>query len=250
MFRMLTRRSRTSAFIIVFITSVALSVRGVSATSFTISAPSTTARTLAAGETGNVDATGTLTVAGSTVAVTITGNNATVTNLGTISQTGTGRVIRDNTGVTGLVINNGSLTNSTGTMQSTDADVIQMNKTPASVTLNNYGTLTAGTTLPDSGNQAVDFNAIQSGTNIVNNFQGGVLQATQADGVRPGVNGQLNTAGTIKGLARPSAGASSDGVDVQSNTGVVITNASIWNSMFPLTPGTGLIEGARHGITG
>jgi hypothetical protein len=33
------------------------------------------------------------------VAVTITGNNATLNNLGTIKQTGSGRVIRDNTGV-------------------------------------------------------------------------------------------------------------------------------------------------------
>ncbi len=43
-------------------------------------------------------------VSGSTVAVTISGNNATLTNLGTLNQTGTGRAIRDNTGVTGLTI--------------------------------------------------------------------------------------------------------------------------------------------------
>ena len=217
------------------------------ATSFAISAPSTTAQNLgsgspSAGQTGTVNAGSTLTVSGSTVAVTISGNNETLTNLGTISQTGTGRVIRDNTGVTGLVINNGSTTNSTALMQSTDADVIQMNKTPASVTLNNYGRMIAGTTLPDSGNQAVDFNAILSGTNIVNNFSTGVMLSTQADGVRPGVNGVVNNAGMITGAS--TIGASSDGVDAQTNTGVTINNVQTDSSVAPT------ISGARHGITG
>jgi len=232
-------------------TSVALGVSNVSATSFSlVNMSSTTAQTLGSGsgQTGSIDATSTLTVSGSTVAVTITGSNATLTNLGTISQTGTGRAVRDNTGVTNLVINNGSLTNATATMKTTDADVIQMNKTPASVTLNNFGTLTAGTVSPDTGNQAVDFNAILSGSNVVNNFSTGVLLATEADGVRPGVNGFVNNAGTIKGLT--SSGASSDGIDAQTNSGVSITNANNWNAGAPNTPGTGLIEGGRHGITG
>ena len=49
-----------------------------------------------------------LTVSGGTVAVTISGGNATLTNLGAVNQTGTGRAIRDNTGVAGLKIYNGS----------------------------------------------------------------------------------------------------------------------------------------------
>ncbi len=58
------------------------------AANFTISSPSTTAQTLGSGsgQTGTVTATGSLTVSGSTVAVAITGNNATLTNLGTISR--------------------------------------------------------------------------------------------------------------------------------------------------------------------
>ena len=88
---------------------------GASAASFTITGPSTTAQTLGsgAGQTGTITDTGSLTVSGGTNAVTITGNNATLTNLGTLEQTGTGRAIRDNTGVTGLTITNGSATNST-----------------------------------------------------------------------------------------------------------------------------------------
>jgi hypothetical protein len=208
------------------------------AASFTISAPSTTAQTLGsgAGQTGTVNSGGTLTVGGSTVAVTVSGNTATLTNLGTIKQTGTGRVVRDNTGVSGLVVNNGSSTNATALMQAADADVFQMNKSPASVTLNNYGSMLS-LNASAGGSQAVDFAAIASGTNIINNFATGLMQAAEADAVRPGVNGLVNNAGIMR--ATSTTGSSSDGVDVQNNTGVQISNA-----------GTGLIEGARHGVTG
>jgi hypothetical protein len=153
--------------------------------------------------------------------------------LGVLEQTGTGRAIRDNTGVTGLTIYNGcavgvmacgGVANSTALMQTADGDVIQMNKSPASVTLNNYGSM-------------ISLNASGSGANTVNNFAGAVMQASEADAVRPGVNGVVNNAGTIKSTT--TTGSSSDGVDAQSNGGVQITNTS---------PGT--IEGARHGITG
>jgi hypothetical protein len=208
------------------------------AANFDITTASTTAQTLGsgAGQTGTVEASGSLTVSGSTVAVTITGNTATLTNLSTIKQTGTGRVIRDNTGVTGLIVNNGSSTNSTALMQAADADVIQMNKTPASVTLNNYGTMLS-LNASAGGSQAVDFNAILSGTNIVNNFSTGLLKAFEADAVRPGVNGVVNNDGTI--LSITTTGSGSDGIDAQTNTGIQITNTS-----------TGVIEGGRHGITG
>jgi hypothetical protein len=51
--------------------------------SFTITSPLTTAQTLGsgAGQTGTITATGSLTVSGTTNAVTISGNNATLTNL-------------------------------------------------------------------------------------------------------------------------------------------------------------------------
>ena len=66
------------------------------------------------------------------------------------------------------------------------------------------------------------------------------MQASEADAVRPGVNGVngvVFNAGTIKSTT--TTGSSSDGVDAQSNSGVQITNAT-----------GGLIEGARHGVTG
>jgi hypothetical protein len=211
---------------------------GASAANFTISSPSTTAQTLGsgAGQTGTITGAGSLTVGGSTNAVTITGNNSTLTNLGTLEQTGTGRAIRDNTGVTGLTITNGSATNSSAVIQAADGDVIQMNKSPASVILNNYGTMTS-LNASAAGSQVVDFSAILSGANTVNNFSTGVMRAFEADAVRPGVNGIVNNAGKI--ISSTQVGASSDGVDAQNNSGVQITNNA-----------GGLIEGGRHGITG
>ena len=209
-----------------------------SAADFTISGPDTTARTLGSGsgQTGTVTTTGVLTIGGGTVAVTITGNNATLNNLGSIVQTGTGRVVRDNTGVANLVVNNGSATNGSALMQTANGDVIQMNQPTASVTLNNYGRMISLNPAA-GGSQAVDFSAITSGSNVVNNYAGGLLKATEADAVRPGVNGVVYNAGTIQSVT--TTGSSSDGVDMQSNSGLVLTNDT-----------TGLIEGARHGITG
>ena len=218
--------------------TVALVAADATAADFTISGASSTAQTLGSGsgQTGNVTASGVLTIGGGTVAVTITGNNATLNNLGTINQTGTGRVIRDNVGVANLVVNNGSATNSTALMQTANGDVIQMNQPTASVTLNNYGRMIS-LNPAGAGSQAVDFSAITSGANIVNNFFGGLMKATEADAVRPGVNGVVFNAGTI--LSVTTTGSSSDGIDLQSNSGGQITNDV-----------TGLVQGARHGITG
>jgi hypothetical protein len=175
-------------------------------------------------------------LSGGTVAVTISGNNAMLANLGSLQQTGTGRAIRDNTGVTGLTITNGSISNSTALMQTADADVIQMNVANGSVTLHNYGLMNS-LNASAGGSQAVDFSAITSGANTINNYTTGIMQAAEADAVRPGVNGVVYNAGLMKSAS--TTGSSSDGVDVQNNTGVQVTNDT-----------TGTIEGARHGIAG
>ncbi len=206
------------------------------ASSFDLTGSSTSAQTLGLNQPGTVESTGSLSVSGGTVAVTVNGNNATLTNLGSLKQTGTGRVIRDNTGVSGLVVTNGSLTNATALMQAADADVIQMNVAGGSLILNNYGTMES-LNASKGGAQAVDFNAITTGANTINNFATGVMKAHDADAVRPGVNGVVNNHGTIISVVTTDTG--SDGVDVQANNGVSVMN---------FTGGT--IEGARHGITG
>jgi len=214
---------------------------------FTISSPTTTPQSLGASQSGTITATGSLTVNSSTVAVSITGNNATFTNLGTLSETGTGtnagRAIRDNTGVTGLQIFNGSATNSTALIQTADADVIQMNKAIGGVTLTNYGSMIS-LNASAGGSQVVDFNAVTSSPNVVNNMAGGLMKAYEADAVRPGVNGVVNNSGTI--LSITTTGSSSDGIDAQTNSGVTILNAANAGT----GTGTGIIEGGRHGITG
>jgi len=89
------------------------------------------AKTLASGPTGTVQANGKLAVNGSIVAVTVTGNNATQNNTGTVDPTGTGRAIRDTTGVTGLVINNFA----GGIIQAMDATVSGRASTASSTTM-------------------------------------------------------------------------------------------------------------------
>ena len=212
------------------------------AAGFTISGTSNTAQTLSSG-TGAVTAGSTLDVHDGNIAVTVTGNNATISNQGTMKQSGvttsssstttSNRLIRDNTGVTGLVVNNGSASNAAALMQTSDGDVIQMNKAKSSVTLNNWGTMLSNNASA-GGSQAVDFNAV-TGANAVNNYATGLLKALEADAVRPGANGVVNNAGTI--LSVTTTGSSSDGIDGQSNSGIVVNNS-------------GKVEGGRHGITG
>ncbi|AKM29991.1 hypothetical protein AB870_07585 [Pandoraea faecigallinarum] len=194
---------------------------------------SNTAQTLSGAQTGAIDKGGTLSVGGSTVGISVTGN-ATLVNNGTLNMTGTGRAIRDNTGGLTLTVTNGA----GASMTTFDADVIQMNKANSNVIFNNYGTLTS-TNTSAGGSQAIDFNAIATGTNVLNNFAGGIIQANEADAVRPGVNGVVNNAGIIRSTNNPGSTSSSDGIDAQANSGITVINT-----------GTGLIQGARHGITG
>ena len=209
------------------------------AASFTItSGTNTTAQTLATGDTGTIDSGASLIVATSgSNTITVTGN-ATIVNSGTLEQTATGsdaaRDIRDNTGGLTLTVTN----NAGALMQTADDDVIQMNKSNSNVTFNNYGTLNS-LNQSAGGAQAIDFNAITSGTNIVNNYAGGIIEANEADAVRPGVNGQVYNNGLILATNNPGSTDSSDGVDAQSNTGISVVNDT-----------NGKIEGARHGITG
>lgn len=203
---------------------------------------STAAQTLGTGgASGTVDAGGSLSISGSTVAITVTGN-ANITNNGTITQTGSGRAIRDNTGGLSLTVTNGV----GATIQTADADVIQMNEPNSNVTFYNSGTLTS-LNASAGGSQAIDFNAITTGSNTLYNFATGVIQANEADAVRPGINGFVYNDGIIRSTNNPGSTDSSDGVDLQSNSGITIVNATTGTAA---SAGTGLIEGARHGITG
>jgi hypothetical protein len=187
-----------------------------------------TSQTIASG-TGTVN--GTLMVSGTANAINVTGT-ATVVNNGSILQTGTGRSLRNNTN--GVAV---TLTNNAGALiQAADGDAFQMNTANSSVTLNNFGRIIS-LNASAGGSQAIDWNAITTASNTLNNFSTGLLKAFEADAVRPGVNGVVNNAGTI--LAVTATGSSSDGVDAQTNSGITVNNT-----------GSGVIEGGRHGITG
>ncbi len=202
------------------------------AASFSVTGNDSSAKTLSSGQTGTVSSSGNLSVSGSTVTVTATGAS-TITNSGTINQTGTGRAIRDNTGGFLLTVTN----NATGLIQAADADAIQMNKTNSSISLDNYGSIIS-LNASAGGAQALDFGAVTTGANAVRNYAGGLIKATGADAIRPGVNGTINNAGTITAIPVLDTGtaSSSDGIDAQGNIGIQVTN-------------TGTISG-RHGITG
>jgi len=213
----------------------ALTMANVTAAPFSITADTTSAQVLGAGQTGTVADGSTLSVSGPAVAVSITGNRATLNNLGTIDQTGTGRAVRDTTGVADLVINNGSPANARATIRSADNDAIQMDVPKASVTLNNHGALIA-LKASGKGAQAVDFSAVE-GANVVNNYQGAIIRTARGRCVRPGENGLVFNAGSIVSTAVTDKG---DGaIDGGKHNGIRITNDS-----------TGLIDGSRHGITG
>jgi hypothetical protein len=182
----------------------------------------TGAQTLSGG-TGTINSSGTISVSGSTVGVTMSGTS-TLNNAGTIQAAGRG--IRNNTNNSILTINN------TGSILSTGDDAFQMNQANSSIFLTNSGLINSG------GGQALDWNAVTTANNQLLNNLGGLISATGSDSVRLGTNGLINNFGSITATPTVSAGvvSGSDGVDMQTRLGGQITNS-------------GTISG-RHGITG
>jgi len=210
------------------------------AAGFTLSADSTAAQTVSgtSSNTGTVNAGVTLnanTTSSSSGAVTLSGgasgSPSTLINNGTILQSGTARAVQQLHGSTNalLLFQN----NATGSITSTANDTVAAGTgtgtTTSSVTLINAGLIQSL-----SGGQAVNFNKV-TGTNLITNS--GTIKAFGSDAVRPGVNGSLTNTGTI--FSTQVAGSSSDGVDIQNNSGVSVNNQ-----------GSGIIQGGRHGITG
>jgi autotransporter-associated beta strand protein len=218
--------------------TLALGAGTASATDFTLNSTSTTAQTLgpASAQTGSITASGSLTVSSGS-AITVSGDNATISNLGIVKANGAGgRAVLDSVTVQGLTITNGSSTNSTALMQAQAGQVIAVSGAGSSATVNNYGQMIALNS-PNVGGSTIDFSSVKTGQNVLNNYAGGVIQSTNVDAVRPGVNGIIYNAGTIKSVT--NNGSEVDGVDTGGNSGMQLTNDT-----------GGLIEAARHGITG
>lgn len=223
-------------------TSVSLAILGLisaaslqAATFVLSSGTDTSAKTLAAGESGTVASGATLSLSGSTVAITLSGTSGTttLTNSGSILQTGTGRVVRNNTSGTPSF----SITNNSGALiRSADADTLRADVSGSNWNVNNTGTIQS-LNASRAGNQAIDFDAVTTGTVSITNSAGGQILAYAADAIRTGANATINNAGTISAsLYNLDTAPSSDGIDTQVRSGVNITN-------------TGTISG-RHAITG
>jgi len=219
----------------------------------------TTAQTLGTGQSGTVNAGGTLNVSSSSIAITVTGNS-TIFNGGTIEQTGTGRAIRSTTVGTVLTITN----TAGGLITAVGSDAFQM-KATGTVTINNYGTISTthadiGPGSTGTGNQAINMNIPNTSPNLgitntayantVYNFAGGTVSSYEADALRPGAGGIIYNSGTILSTNAAGNTSSSDGIDAQTNnSGIVIVNGASQTLVSGVTSAN-LIEGARHAITG
>lgn len=199
---------------------------GVQAADFSIPPDDgTTSKTITGGETGTVAEGASLITSG--VSITWNGNTAglvTIVNDGTIQSTNNRALNTSGSGGAGRSL---QLTN-TGLIEAVD-DALRVNFAADSVVVDNAGTIRS-----TGGSQAIDFD---NTTNVViTNLAGGLIEAHDADAVRPGTGGLVVNHGIIRAIGS----GNSDAVDFQEwDVGGRVENMD-----------GGLIEGARHGITG
>jgi Ca2+-binding RTX toxin-like protein len=172
--------------------------------------------------------------------------HVTITNSGLIDATASNsRAINLNTGNLSNVSSFQLTNNDGGTIQST-GDAVRITATTLSTTatgtfaIDNAGTIQSTGTGANNG-QAIDFNDLVSplGHVTITNQATGVIQAADADAIRPGVNATINNYGKIISNNGTPTSTGNDGIDFQSNTGGTVNNFT-----------GGSITGARHGITG
>lgn len=209
----------------------------------TISTTTTTARTVNAGDNLTVTSSGSVSPSSNPAVSVVGGGTAsTITNSGTVESTGTGnRAIRFVTSTTANV----TITNNAGATIQSQGDAIQsnVNISSGSVTIDNYGTIQSTGTGSNNG-QAIDFNNIAAGTATVtiNNYAGGLITAADADAIRAANGAVINNYGSI--IANWVTGTSGN----DSGNDAIDFNTSTYNGTVN-NYSTGLISGARHGIT-
>ena len=190
-----------------------------------ITTPVTGQQTLSSG-TGTVDSGGEIRIAsGSTVPLLMSGTSSLVNN-GSIYTLGTGRAIDSNAGISNLSVMN------FGLISSVSSDAFRVN-TNSAVSLFNAGTIRV-----TAGGQAIDWAAISSASNFLENARVGVISAVGEDAVRPGANGRIENSGVITAtpVVSGSTASGSDGIDLRTLSGIQVHNLD-----------SGTITG-RHGI--
>ncbi|QJI31854.1 autotransporter domain-containing protein [Pseudomonas sp. ADAK18] len=198
-----------------------------------IDTPTTTAQTLGGSDTLTTSAPGSITTA--KVAVTLkdgtSGKGVVIDNAGTLVSTG-GRAI-DSSGDLTKARNYSIYNRAGGVIQgANDALRIDSNFASGSLLIDNSGTIRSAT------GQGLDLDAVRSNnvTTTLINRAGGLIRGDASDGMKTGANATLTNYGEISTGDTFSRDDKFDGVDIDSATGVTVTNY-------------GTISGGRHGIT-
>ncbi|WP_404486030.1 autotransporter domain-containing protein [Pseudomonas sp. HT11] len=198
-----------------------------------IDTPTSTGQTLTGSDSLTTTAPGSLTTSG--VAVTLkdgtSGAGVVITNAGKLVSSG-GRAIDSSGTLTGA--RNYSVYNLAGGVIQGANDALRINSNFASGSLliDNSGTIRSAT------GQGLDLDAIRSAnvTTTIINRAGGLIRGDASDGMKTGANANITNYGEISTGDTFSRDDKFDGVDIDSATGVTVTNY-------------GLISGGRHGIT-
>ncbi|OAF04262.1 hypothetical protein AYJ54_24445 [Bradyrhizobium centrolobii] len=168
-----------------------------------------------------------------------TSPGALLDNFGTI--TGTSRAIATSGSASGSF----TIHNEAGATITATKDAVKISNlvsgTSGTFTVNNEGTIASTGTGSNAG-QALDLDDINSSGvhTVINNAATGMISAADADAIRPGANATINNYGQIVSHNGSASSTGNDAIDFQSvNTGGIVNNFA-----------GGVIDGARHGITG
>lgn len=176
-----------------------------------------------------IDAGGKLAVASDAV-TWAGGGNAILTNAGLIEISASNRLLQTTANATGSL----TIDNLAGGALRGALNPGQAGAAAASIIVNNAG-------LIEANGRVLDFRTFDNNgaSATINNLAGGVIRqfGTNTDVIRPGQNGTVNNAGTIK--AQDGVVDGGDLIDFQSDRGGKVNNLA-----------GGVLEGARHAVTG
>ncbi|WP_339431490.1 MULTISPECIES: autotransporter outer membrane beta-barrel domain-containing protein [unclassified Pseudomonas] len=198
-----------------------------------IDSATTASQTLGGSDTLTISAPGSITNSGKAVSLkdNTSGVGVVIDNAGNIISTG-GRAI-DSSGDLSQARNYALYNRSGGQiLGANDALRIDSNFVSGSLLIDNSGVIRSTT------GQGLDLDALRSDgvkTTIINRA-GGLIRGEASDGMKTGANATITNYGEISTGDSHNADQKFDGIDIDTATGVSITN-------------DGVISGGRHGIT-